>query len=198
MSFLTDLETAIFRPKRSLGAIEAQVTIEESHTDELVITDHPIEQGANVTDHAYKRPAEVTVRCGWSNSGTQSIAQEVDSFLSLLEGNGLGAAGYVQSIYAQLLTLQESRIPFDIVTGKRKYRNMLIRSISASTDEKSEHSLFVTVVCREIITVQTYIVLVPAREVQQFPQQTAQTENLGTKQPIKQPSNSALYNLLGG
>lgn len=36
---------------RSVGGFVANVTVEENHSDELVITDHPIEQGTVVSDH---------------------------------------------------------------------------------------------------------------------------------------------------
>jgi hypothetical protein len=45
MSIASELVTAIFKPQRKLGPIKAQVTIEEYHQDELVITEHPVEQG---------------------------------------------------------------------------------------------------------------------------------------------------------
>ena len=53
---------ALIMPRRrNIGGIYAQITIEEQHTDEVQITDHPIEQGAPVSDHAFKRPISVTI-----------------------------------------------------------------------------------------------------------------------------------------
>jgi len=46
------------------------VVIEEDHDDELIITQHPVELGAIISDHAYKKPSEVRVRCAWNNSGS--------------------------------------------------------------------------------------------------------------------------------
>lgn len=53
---------------RSIGPIIANITEEERHQDDLEITDHPVERGATISDHAFKRPAEVILRCGWTNS----------------------------------------------------------------------------------------------------------------------------------
>ena len=63
----------LIRPRRGfadLGGSDfvAQVTIEESHRDETHITEHPVEQGANIADHAFDMPASLTVRYAWSNS----------------------------------------------------------------------------------------------------------------------------------
>ncbi len=56
---------------RALGPLFANVTIEERHEDDLEITDHPVETGATITDHAFKRPAELIVHAAWSNSPNQ-------------------------------------------------------------------------------------------------------------------------------
>jgi hypothetical protein len=119
MSIVTDIVTALFKPQRGLGPITAQVTIEEHHLDDLTITKHPVELGAQITDHSYKEPAEVVIRCAWSNSGINGLISNIASVVDLIEGGNQGIANYIQQVYAQLLALQESRIPFDIVTGKR-------------------------------------------------------------------------------
>jgi hypothetical protein len=38
-------------------------TIEEVHNDELEITDHPVEKGTTISDHAFKRPSELIDHC---------------------------------------------------------------------------------------------------------------------------------------
>jgi hypothetical protein len=40
----------------------ADVTIEEQHSDELNITEHPVETGSPISDHAYMTPPEVTIK----------------------------------------------------------------------------------------------------------------------------------------
>jgi hypothetical protein len=63
-------QSLIVKPKRSMGPFDDYVTIEELHTDAMEITDHPIEQGALISDHAYMRPPELVIKAGWSNSKT--------------------------------------------------------------------------------------------------------------------------------
>ena len=48
--------------------ITAMATVLEHHHDEMEITDHPVATGSNITDHAFKRPSEVTLHLDWSNS----------------------------------------------------------------------------------------------------------------------------------
>lgn len=180
-----ELVSAIFAPKRSikssLGTFSAYITIEEHHHDELVITDHPVEQGAQISDHAYKKPAEVTITIGWTNSSIAAVT-------SLKFGN------YSSYVYERLLDLQKKRELFSLSTGKRKYQNMLIQSIDTTTDARTENSFIATLHCREVIVVATATTqLVPA-ENQAMPQKTAQGTNTGTKQP-QATNTSLLYRL---
>lgn len=121
----------ITQSARAIGTIIADVTVSEVHQDELIITDHPVESGAVISDHAFKRPASVEIRPCFSDSSA-------------------GYVGYVRQIYQQLLALQESRGPFDVYTGKRLYRNMLMPNLSVSTEDGSEFALIAVVRCREI------------------------------------------------
>lgn len=175
--------TALFRPARAIADFYADVTIEETARDDLEITRHPVESGSEITDHAYKQPAEVIIRCGWSNSG--------------FDETGFHGPGFVEGIYDQLLNLQYSRIPFTVVTGKRTYVNMLIASLSQTTDEKTENALIVTVVCRQIILVQTQTTQVAPRAQQAQPENTAATEATGSQQPAAAPNTSLLYKAFG-
>lgn len=169
-------------PKRSIGSIVAQVTMEEIANDELQITEHPVELGANITDHAFKKPPDLYIRCGWSNASLAGVLGGVQGLISALTGGDAFGSDYVSSVYNQLLALQASRIPFDVSTGKRLYTNMLMRSLGVTTDEKSEYTLMVTAVFKQILIVQTQATTLPPRANQGQPQNTAETSDAGTKQ----------------
>ncbi len=145
---------------RSIGGIVAACTLEEDHQDDLQLTDHPVELGASITDHAFKLPVQVRITIGWGAGQIQPLSQ----------------------IYAQLLALQASAKPFSIVTGKRKYRNMLITSLGTQTDADTENVLRVVLGCREVIIVQTQVTNMAAAAAQANPQNTAAPQNSGTVQ----------------
>lgn len=184
---LDNIITAIFKPHRQIGSITAQVTIDEHHIDDLVITEHPVESGAVITDHSFKRPPSVTIKCAWSNSGFSALTAQVSNLIQAFLGTsqvGLGTFNQSQAVYQQLLALQESRIPFDLSTGKRNYKNMLIRSLAVDTDQQTEGALFVTLVCQQIIIVQTQTVILTPSADMKNPQKTAQTQSAGVKQAV--------------
>ena len=56
---------------------------------------------------------------------------------------------------------------------------MLIEDIAVTTNDKTEHSLFATLVCREVIIVQTTTTILPPAGNQSLPQQTLAPVNTG-------------------
>lgn len=146
---------------RHLGGIQFAVVIEESHEDKAVITEHPVEQGAKINDHAYMEPAKLTIRAGHSDTLGEGASRE---------------------IYEKLLELMRKREPFDIVTGKRLYQNMLVEAVSMTTDLTTENALLVTADCREVIIVKVETAEVPERKKQKSPARTGKTASKGQKQ----------------
>lgn len=163
---------------RSIGNIVMNITVEEEGTDELEITEHPVEQGAMISDHAFKRPASLRIRAMSSNAARQASADP----------------NYVSDVYRKLLTLQSSGQVFTIVTGKRTYSNMLMRALRQTTDQATETTLAVDMEFREIIIARTAPASLPPVQQQALPAQTAAPQNLGAKQflpgvPINPPVN---------
>lgn len=169
---VSDLRPALFRPlNRSIGGITADITIEEQERDELTITEHPVEQGAPIADHAYKRPSEVTIRAAWS-----ATKHNLDSVIGT---------------YNTLLSWQAALNPFQLFTGKRVYNDMLISSIAVTTDQSTEYVLMATITCRQIIRVRTHVVEtqgVTSTENSASSETTSPTET-GTKSTTEHPTD---------
>jgi hypothetical protein len=137
----------------------ATVWIEEQHEDTMTITDHPVESGSPITDHAFARPVSVTIRLGWSGEEMPQI----------------------QQTYQQLVDLKNAREIFDIQTGKRLYKSMLIENMQVMTEQRSAFVLLATIRCRQVILVNVGIVPVPASTGNQaIPSSTAPATNSGT------------------
>lgn len=174
MSFGLDM---ILLSSKSIGDITIAVSIEERHNDELVITEHPVEVGAQITDHAYRKPSEVVMRCGWSNSDYAALLGTIQALFN----GSLPSADYVSSVYSQLLALQQSRQPFDVTTSRRQYTNMLISGLAVTTDAKTSAALIVTATLREIIRVETKVAKLPPKANQADPSATSEVQDMGTK-----------------
>lgn len=164
MSLFTNLAQLVsFFPRRAIGPFSAKVTIEEIANDELEITQHPVEQGAAITDHAYVKPATVSVRGLFDDSDRP-----------------------LRETYTALLGLQASREPFDIVTGKRVYTNMLFKSLAVTTDVTTENVLAFNAEFLEVFLTSLQVVSVPPRAQQAEPGATGATVNAGEKAPIQE------------
>lgn len=191
------LSVLLHQRTRSIGIIIPDVVISERHNDELEITDHPVEQptdaGINgegagyISDHAFRRPSEVVMETGFSGGG--SLLNFADTSVI-----GLSAGLSPKETYQKLLDLQRTRAPFDVTTGKRTYKNMLIKSLGVTTDKESENVLLCTVTLREVIVTQTQTVQVAAQKDMKLGANTAAVQDAGTKTLV--PSNDSLLTKL--
>lgn len=192
------LTSLIIKPSRSIGLLIPNAVFEESHVDQLEITEHPVEYGSKISDHAYRVPSEITIHFGWSNSPNESSLLSTGLKLASSLSPALGAAaaivGAVESlagsdklkgIYKELLRMQADRELFSIETGKRSYANMLLQTLSVVTNQRSENSLICTAVCKEVLMAYTTTVTLgtvaanPADHAD--PKKTAAPTDTGTK-----------------
>lgn len=175
------------KPRRNIGPMIANVTVEEIHNDEVEITQHPVERTADITDHAYPLPPTLVVRIGYAPAGAGG-----GGFFGLLPG--VGDPVSLNSIYQQFLDLKDARELMEVQTGKRVYQDMLIKSLAVTTDQDTENALFITVTLQHVILVNTQTVKVPQNSVQKSPKVTGNQLNAGTKNATP---NSKAYNTSG-
>lgn len=163
MSFLSEPISIIpIRPTRKIGDITVNVVLSENTNDTLTITKQPVQQGASITDHAYKEPTIFTSQILFRDNLTLSLSK----------------------LYQNLLDLQMSRVPFDIITPKRIYRNMLIATLAQTTDKTTENCLAINASFQEVIIVKVSTTQVP-RVKQKNAAATGKTENAGKKSALQ-------------
>ncbi|MDE9474206.1 hypothetical protein KKJ12_15050 [Xenorhabdus bovienii] len=187
------LSTLFSQNTRKIEMIVPSVVISEKHMDATEITEHPVQRGAAISDHAYDKPSEVTMEIGFAGGG--SLIDGFDTskikLFDLDTGATLGKSP--KEVYEQLLKLKASKEPFDVTTGKRQYKNMLIRAIEVTTDKTSENVLMVTLTLREVIIVETQTAPVTAPpERMKYPLDTSPAIDKGTKTPIAPKENKSL------
>lgn len=156
----------------TIGELSPDVTLEEQLQDSVTVTDHPVEIGASISDHAFVNPSEVMLHIGFTDS---------KDFLSSFLGSSSPTPA---EAYEQLRQMMTDRDPLDIVTSRRAYTDMLIQSIAVTTDEKTSNILLANVKLRQVILVSTSTTaLKPA--AQAAPDKTSSVSNVGTKLPSK-------------
>jgi hypothetical protein len=175
------LSTVFALPVQStIGGVTVDTTIEEDYEDRLEVTEHPVEAGAQISDHSYKRPMEVRLRCGWTDSN-QAAGIGATGSTGTFTGGAMAAADYVAGIYSQLLQLQESRQQFSITTGLRSYDSMLLHSLRVRRDQTTSNVLLVEADCRQVIIVSTQTATLSPQQNQANPASTAETVNVGSQ-----------------
>ncbi|CAK8736430.1 hypothetical protein SODG_000143 [Sodalis praecaptivus] len=168
------LSTLFSQPSRKIGLLVPDVVMSEKHQDQLEITEHPVEIGAEIADHAYKRPAELTMEVGFAGGGSL-----LDLWDTAKIGLSLGLSP--RETYQKLLELQASRQPFDVITGKRQYSNMLIRAIEVTTDKASENVLMAVLTLRELNMTRTETATVMRQANMREGTTTSSVANTGVK-----------------
>ena len=111
------------------------------HSQSQRITQHPVQNGANITDHSFSLPAQLTLEIGMSDV--------MDSFIP-----GQWSATYTQKsvkAYEQLLAWKNSGKPLTIETRLDTYSNMVIAHLSAPDDIKTKYGLRCMATFQQII-----------------------------------------------
>lgn len=192
------LSTLFSQGSRKIEMIVPSVVISEKHSDSSEITEHPVQvpggEGFTVSDHTFDRPAEVTMEIGFAGGGSLLDGFDTSTMFDISTGLKLGSSP--REIYQQLLDLKATRQPFDVITGKRDYKNMLIRAIEVTTDGTSENVLMAVLTLRQVIIVETKSKQVAPLENQKIPEATGGTEDKGTVTP--KPVNESILSSIGG
>lgn len=140
--------------------------LEINHTINTVVTSHQVQQGANISDHAYVEPVEVTMTVKMS-----------DAMMGMVEEQFTGIS-YTRSTaaYRILRQLQEQRKVFQIHTRLETLQNMMITNITADDDVDNIYGLECKVTMKEILVAKEKAVKISTRE------NTTTTNNTGTVQ----------------
>lgn len=156
--FVTKLET-------DNTVIEVDSCLDETHTLTSTITDHPVEQGFNVTDHSRPEPDKVQLRCFVSNTPlsaeqvSRSVRQgNVDFETSARESVRLsvtGIAGRGAETFTQLEKMRVEGALLKVVTTLKTYakndtEGMMIESITVPRTRQNYDGLEFTVMLKQV------------------------------------------------
>lgn len=195
---MNTFSTIFQQHRRSIGIIVPDVVISEKHQDSLKITEHPVERPSaggliNIADHAYVEPAKLTMEVGFASGGSLLDFADTTKF-------GISLNLSPQELYQQLLDLQRSRELFDVTTGKRQYKNMILRAIAVTTDAKSENVLMATLSLQEVVISDTNSIQVADKSEMSSGVNTSAVQNSGVKAatPVNQKIVVQSWSATGG
>lgn len=156
-------------------AIVPDVTISEVHDDEVTVTQHPVDTGAAISDHAIVQPASVTCVFGWSDSSR--------ALNSALDGSILKGMQTSKDVYDRLVELKNQRSLLRLSTGKRKYPSVVITKLKVSTTVDTESAAIIEVTFQEVFLVEAKTVSLAAIR-QKSPRKTASKTSGGSRSAV--------------
>lgn len=136
------------------GLVMFDAVFNTQHDLGVTITQHPVQTGASIADHAFTNPYEVSCEIGMTDVTV-----------------GVGHDHSVNT-YAMLVELMERKEPFTLITRLKTYRNMLVTAISSADDYTTQHALkaqiyFQRINIVKVSTVKVQITVTASQQAQQ-------------------------------
>lgn len=158
--------TYIEDEEENMWIFDAVIKIE--HLLSQRITQHPVQTGANITDHSYALPARISLEIGMSDV--------MDSFIPGQWGSDSSEPTKSVMAYQTMLKWKDTGAPLRLVTRLGEYYPMVIENISSPDTKETKYGLRCFVTFQQIFTSEIVVVKTSAR-----PQTTDQTQS-GSRQ----------------
>jgi hypothetical protein len=123
----------------AIGSLTIDAVLSETHTISAEVTDHPVEQGFNVTDHIRRLPDSITLEC-----------IVTDAPFDPVEGDEPPSS----TAYAYLNAIVGGSELINVVTSVRTYESMAVTSISITRDARTARALKFTAQLRQVRVVE--------------------------------------------
>jgi len=162
------------------GILTVDATIRSSHTSNATLTVRELESGATINDHLLTKPEQLTIEGVISETPLDLLSSLIGSGVGLLASEaskkaaGTGAATAVGVIGGLVLSqingnrasdgfkimqdLQLNRTKFDIVTGLKNYRDMVMVSITANRSAQIGKAIQFTAVMEKVTFVTSSLI----------------------------------------
>lgn len=126
------LEIIYGEPRRAkIGVVTLDASLREVHSKRNEMTDHPVEEGINISDHVRQRPDEVVIEGIITNTPVEfaasiASANPVDNRARTFERVGQG--------YDRLEQAMANKESLEIVTSFKNYSNMQLLGLDVVRD----------------------------------------------------------------
>lgn len=159
--------------KTNIGGLffDAVFSTTTSHT--ATVTSHPVQNGANISDHMYDNPVSISMEIGMS-----------DAMATMVSGQFCSAYTKSVSAYRELVKLMQSHQPITVLTRMNQFPNMVIQGITVEDGPNTLTGLRANVNMQQIIMASVATEKVSARNWT-----SAGTAKCGEAQPKETPTS---------
>lgn len=152
-----------------IDSLTLDCSITEQHSGEVEVTDHPVEEGFNISDHARPKPDMLTITGMVSNtpigqagarrtivakdSGTNAGADGFQFVTAVQEDHVKGVPGRAEDAIAVLRSIKSQGKIITVTTQIKVYTNMIMTNLQIPRDGKTGDSALFTATFKNITIV---------------------------------------------
>lgn len=181
-------ENLFIRTKKSIGGIELDAVISETHTNQIRLTKNPVELGADITDHAVIEPKKINIVAQVSDTplGTAAFGQIVDLVTGLFGTATTTNITRSNAAYNAMVQLMEEREPIEVQTKLKLYQDMVITSLSVTQDKNTSRIVLMNISLEEVLITESQIVKLDPEQLQEGSarEQATSAEKKGRQEPV--------------
>jgi len=139
-----------------IGDLALDCTVTETHTATSTVTEHPVESGANITDHIRPEPVQLSITGIVSDTpiGSRQVQRSIAvggaSVQVTQQEPPTSTTGYGRAAWAKLDAIRTAAKPVKVVTRDKTYENMALVSLSVPKESKTGGALYFTAQFKQI------------------------------------------------
>jgi len=192
-------ENLFIRTRRAIEGVELDAVLVERHLNDVLVTENPIELGADISDHAEIQPKKLEITGVVSDTplGVAAFGQIVDTVTGFFGSATTQNLTRSVAAYNALVLLMETREPVQVQTRLRLYNNMLITAISVDQDKDSSRAAFMRIFLKEVRLVQSQVIQIEADDLQEgSPREQASAIDSEGRQEAVEPAPTVQTSVL--
>ncbi len=181
-------ENLFIRTKKSIGGIELDAVLTETHSNQVRLTKNPVELGADITDHAIIEPKRINIVANVSDNplGVAAFGQIVDLATGLFGTSTSQNITRSNAAYNAMVQLMEQREPIEVQTKLRLYENMVITNLTTTQDKDTSRIVSILLTLEEVLITESQIIKLDADQLEEGSarEQGTSPENKGRQEPV--------------
>jgi hypothetical protein len=147
------------KTKARIGVVELDASLSETHSMSAEVTNHPLEEGSEISDHIRKQPDSIQITGVVSNTPLVYLANIQAP--SPLVNDLTPVSDRAELAYVELQRIMSQGETVEVVTSLRTYENMALTSLSITRDAASGNVLNASMDLREVIIAKSEVVSAP-------------------------------------
>jgi hypothetical protein len=121
--------------QKSIGTVVVDAFLSETYQFDNDVTEIPVEEGVNVTDHVVEKPVRIQISAFIGQAEFAAYTGEIPSDLQSL--NGIDKKQRIMQMYKELRKIKSDKKPVTVVMGLDTFKNMVVTSFNIGRDAET-------------------------------------------------------------